>query len=416
MTFEQRLIIDATKGSIARFVNHSCEPNCTMEKRTVAGVPRMALFAGPNGIMTGEELTYDYNFDPFSDKNVQVCRCGAPTCRGYLGPRMNEAEKRQMLRELERKEKEEREAKERREREKESLSATLKRKLLGVGGESGDTKEEKKVLKKRKVPSLPRGWAYVDPKVEAQRLQEEAIVKGKALNTLQALVTSKLETTTVRSDREERRLRRVSSATVTAVEKGGRKSIVRKTETRIERSVSPIPKTTSRKAGTPKPKKVEASEADNDNDNGDSDADADANEEQHKQETALSKRAKGNPQTTSSLLSRAATNLSRTASVLSRHRTEKDNDDVDDDDGGVVVRERKVLRQTTLSFSKFQPPEKAGEEVAPLLPARGEREREREGKLKRAGSVRGVMGALGLGKGGGEGREREKEKRKSTVW
>ncbi|PGH34804.1 histone-lysine N-methyltransferase ASH1L [[Emmonsia] crescens] len=87
MYFDQNMIIDATRGSIARFVNHSCEPNCKMEKWTVAGKPRMALFAGENGIMTGEELTYDYNFDPYSQKNVQQCRCGAPTCRGVLGPK-----------------------------------------------------------------------------------------------------------------------------------------------------------------------------------------------------------------------------------------------------------------------------------------------------------------------------------------
>ncbi|CRG82947.1 histone-lysine N-methyltransferase ASH1L [Talaromyces islandicus] len=87
MYFDQNMIIDATRGSIARFVNHSCEPNCRMEKWTVGGKPRMALFAGDRGIMTGEELTYDYNFDPFSQKNVQECRCGAPTCRGVLGPK-----------------------------------------------------------------------------------------------------------------------------------------------------------------------------------------------------------------------------------------------------------------------------------------------------------------------------------------
>ena len=63
MYFDQNMIIDATRGSIARFVNHSCEPNCRMEKWTVAGKPRMALFAGDRGIMTGDELTYDYNFE-----------------------------------------------------------------------------------------------------------------------------------------------------------------------------------------------------------------------------------------------------------------------------------------------------------------------------------------------------------------
>lgn len=88
MLFDQNMIIDATtRGSIARFVNHSCNPNCRMEKWTVEGRPRMALFAGERGIMTGEELTYDYNFDPYSLKNVQECRCGETGCRGVLGPK-----------------------------------------------------------------------------------------------------------------------------------------------------------------------------------------------------------------------------------------------------------------------------------------------------------------------------------------
>lgn len=84
------MIIDGTRGSIARFVNHSCEPNCRIVKWIVAGKPRMALFAGDRPIMTGEELTYDYNFDPFSAKNVQECRCGAKNCRGILGPRLKD--------------------------------------------------------------------------------------------------------------------------------------------------------------------------------------------------------------------------------------------------------------------------------------------------------------------------------------
>ena len=90
MDFDQSMILDATRGSIARFINHSCEPNCKMIKWTVSGKPRMALFAGDHGIMTGDELTYDYNFDPYSTKNVQECRCGAPSCRGVLGPKPKE--------------------------------------------------------------------------------------------------------------------------------------------------------------------------------------------------------------------------------------------------------------------------------------------------------------------------------------
>ncbi|EFX04875.1 histone-lysine n-methyltransferase [Grosmannia clavigera kw1407] len=87
MSFDQSLIIDGTSGSIARFVNHSCSPNCRMIKWIVSGQPRIALFAGDRPIMTGEELTYDYNFDPYSSKNVQTCLCGSENCRGILGPR-----------------------------------------------------------------------------------------------------------------------------------------------------------------------------------------------------------------------------------------------------------------------------------------------------------------------------------------
>ncbi|KAI1819991.1 SET domain-containing protein [Xylaria intraflava] len=90
MSFDQNMIIDATTGSIARFVNHSCQPNCRMVKWIVSGQPRMALFAGDRDILTGEELTYDYNFDPFSAKNVQKCLCGSPNCRGVLGPKPKE--------------------------------------------------------------------------------------------------------------------------------------------------------------------------------------------------------------------------------------------------------------------------------------------------------------------------------------
>lgn len=90
MSFDQNMIIDATTGSMARFVNHSCSPNCRMIKWIVSGQPRMALFAGDSDITTGEELTYDYNFDPFSAKNVQKCLCGSANCRGVLGPKPKE--------------------------------------------------------------------------------------------------------------------------------------------------------------------------------------------------------------------------------------------------------------------------------------------------------------------------------------
>ena len=92
MEFDQGMIIDATKGSVARFVNHSCEPNCEMRKWIVDKKPRMALFA-LRDIMTGEELTYDYNFEPTGDP--QPCHCGSDNCRGVIGPKSSKDKERQ---------------------------------------------------------------------------------------------------------------------------------------------------------------------------------------------------------------------------------------------------------------------------------------------------------------------------------
>lgn len=87
MLFDQNMILDATRGSVARFVNHSCAPNSRMEKWLVEGKPRMALFAGDSGVEAGDELTYDYNFNWFKGVTQQSCKCGAETCRGTLGKR-----------------------------------------------------------------------------------------------------------------------------------------------------------------------------------------------------------------------------------------------------------------------------------------------------------------------------------------
>jgi histone-lysine N-methyltransferase ASH1L len=95
MQFDRGLVIDGTKGSMGRFVNHSCAPNC--EVRMMRGADdkaHMGIFAGDEGVMTGEELTYDYNFDNFGSSKQQ-CHCGAPTCRGFLSKRLNAVEQRQ---------------------------------------------------------------------------------------------------------------------------------------------------------------------------------------------------------------------------------------------------------------------------------------------------------------------------------
>jgi len=53
-------VIDATRfGGRMRFVNHSCEPNCRVEKWSVRGQERCGVFAICR-VKAGNELTFDY--------------------------------------------------------------------------------------------------------------------------------------------------------------------------------------------------------------------------------------------------------------------------------------------------------------------------------------------------------------------
>ena len=75
-------IIDATKkGNLARFINHSCDPNCYAKIIPVGTEKRIAIYS-KRDIEVNEEITYDYKF-PLEDEKIP-CYCGAATCRGTL--------------------------------------------------------------------------------------------------------------------------------------------------------------------------------------------------------------------------------------------------------------------------------------------------------------------------------------------
>jgi len=78
-------VIDATvKGSVARFINHSCDPNCAPRVISVGGRPRIAIYSRRR-IAVGEELSYDYKFPlATEDEELIRCLCGAAKCHGYL--------------------------------------------------------------------------------------------------------------------------------------------------------------------------------------------------------------------------------------------------------------------------------------------------------------------------------------------
>ena len=65
-------------GNPARFLNHSCEPNC--EAQLIDG--RIWLVA-MREVRAGEELTFNYSYD-LADYREHPCRCGAASCVGYI--------------------------------------------------------------------------------------------------------------------------------------------------------------------------------------------------------------------------------------------------------------------------------------------------------------------------------------------
>lgn len=84
MSLGRSEFIDATrKGGLGRFCNHSCNPNCYVDKWVVGDKLRMGIFAKRN-LKAGEELVFDYNVDRYG-ADPQACYCGEPNCIGYIG-------------------------------------------------------------------------------------------------------------------------------------------------------------------------------------------------------------------------------------------------------------------------------------------------------------------------------------------
>jgi len=82
---DDEVVIDGgRRGNMARWINHSCDPNCEawIEDGRISFYTRRA-------IRPGEELTFDYHLvtperHTAAVKRRYPCRCGAPNCRGTL--------------------------------------------------------------------------------------------------------------------------------------------------------------------------------------------------------------------------------------------------------------------------------------------------------------------------------------------
>jgi hypothetical protein len=79
-----RVIDGGSDGNAARFINHSCEPNC----EAYEDEGRVFIHA-LRDIEPGEELNYNYALEyeerhTAAIKKAFECRCGAPSCSGVM--------------------------------------------------------------------------------------------------------------------------------------------------------------------------------------------------------------------------------------------------------------------------------------------------------------------------------------------
>jgi uncharacterized protein len=92
-TLNDEYVIDANfEGNSARWINHSCDPNCeaVLDEHEGGDRRRDRVFIETiRAIRPGEELTYNYGItldEPHTArlKKVWACRCGARKCTGTM--------------------------------------------------------------------------------------------------------------------------------------------------------------------------------------------------------------------------------------------------------------------------------------------------------------------------------------------
>ncbi len=137
-------VINGNVGGPAKYINHSCEPNC----ETVRYDERIFIEA-LRSVKKGEEITYDYHLEVPGKITKKIrkefaCFCGSPNCRGS-----------QIAAELLKKQAKLDEQKKRKKEQKEAKKAELKAlKKQKKANKKAAKKEKKKARKGKKTEAV----------------------------------------------------------------------------------------------------------------------------------------------------------------------------------------------------------------------------------------------------------------------
>ncbi len=133
-----RVIDGNVEGNAARWINHSCEPNCEADE-----VDGRVYIKALRNIAAGEELNYDYGLiidEPYTPKLLSEfpCWCGSEQCRGtLLTPKDEDEEKKK-------KKKARKKADKKKAEKKEAKKADKKKAEKKADGKKAEKKSAKK--------------------------------------------------------------------------------------------------------------------------------------------------------------------------------------------------------------------------------------------------------------------------------
>ena len=162
---DKKRVINGIEGGDAKYLNHSCDPNCETEQNG-----DHIFIKAIRNIKEGEELVYDYHLQipgkiTEEIKKEFVCLCGSPKCRGTQIDG-------DLLKKQEKKDKRKAEAK-----AKKKAKAEAKSKKKDKEGKKGKKKDKSGSKKRKKDKAISEVKANVDPKVKDKKKDKKKTKK-----------------------------------------------------------------------------------------------------------------------------------------------------------------------------------------------------------------------------------------------